>query len=157
MKNLLRFLIPVLFVAALFDAAGWCGFSSKDDSAESIKIEKLTYSDTVSTPDLSSTGLKNVVVTYKADESLTEELNDIEPFIEDYYPKIDLKRFESFDNNENKVTLEEVEKDQGENIEEKVEINSEEIIYNKEEKDEDTSKSINKKSNQVSNVTKVMT
>ena len=39
-------------------------------------------------------------------ESLTEELNDIEPFIEDYYPKIDLKRFESFDNNENKVTLE---------------------------------------------------
>ena len=80
-------------------------------------------------------------------ESLTEELNDIEPFIEDYYPKIDLKRFESFDNNENKVTLEEVEKDQGENIEEKVEINSEEIIYNKEENDEDTSKSINKKSN----------
>lgn len=80
-------------------------------------------------------------------ESLTEELNDIEPFIEDYYPKIDLKRFESFDNNENKVTLEEVEKNQGENIEEKVEINSEEIIYNKEEKDEDTSKSINKKSN----------
>ena len=80
-------------------------------------------------------------------ESLTEELNDIEPFIEDYYPKIDLKRFESFDNNENKVTLEEVENNKGENIEEKVEINSEEIIYNKEEKDEDTSKSINKKSN----------
>lgn len=53
MKNLHRFLIPVLFVAALFDAAGWCGFSSKADSAESFKIEKLTFSDTVSTPDSS--------------------------------------------------------------------------------------------------------
>ncbi len=36
----------------------------------------LTANDyTVSSPDLSSTGLKNVVVTYKADEALTEEFN----------------------------------------------------------------------------------
>lgn len=45
-------------------------------------------------------------------DALTEELNDIEPFIEDYYPKIDLKRFESTDddvisNDYNQETVEE--------------------------------------------------
>lgn len=54
-------------------------------------------------------------------EAITEELNDVEPFIEDYYPKIDLTRFESKD----------------ESIEEEINFETiytkEEPLYNKEE------------------------
>lgn len=53
-------------------------------------------------------------------EAISEELNDVEPFIEDYYPKIDLSRYESKD----KVELEK----------EDVILNDvENSIYNKEE------------------------
>lgn len=70
-------------------------------------------------------------------ESLSEELNDIEPFIEDYYPKIDLKRFESYDGSDNNQNIiekvEEKIEDEIEDETENVEQESENIVYNKEE------------------------
>lgn len=42
-------------------------------------------------------------------DSINEELNDIEPFIEDYYPKIDIKKYESKDMEEqDKIDVEEL-------------------------------------------------
>lgn len=75
----------------------------------------------------------------KISEALANELNDVEPFIEDYYPKIDLKRYESvddyIDNNSNNEDVE------SNDIYPKEEVKNN-SIYNKEEEN-----TINKEEN----------
>lgn len=70
-------------------------------------------------------------------EAVADELNDIEPFIEDYYPKIDLKRYESKDEEEDSKVDELVQVEESQVIEEN------ESIYNKEEKDKEKIKNSN--------------
>lgn len=51
-------------------------------------------------------------------EAISDELNDTEPFIEDYYPKIDIKKYES-----KEIENELSENFEGENITDKIEEN----------------------------------
>ena len=64
----------------------------------------------------------------KISDAMNDELNDIEPFIEDYYPKIDLTKYES---NEESVIKDEALEENKESIEEE-----KNVIYNKEEESE---------------------
>lgn len=68
-------------------------------------------------------------------EALFDELNDIEPFIEDYYPKIDIKRYESKDEKETDESTKEKKID--------VSIDNNDSIYNKEEEKEEVTKNGN--------------